>query len=403
MEVFSSNHFYHFQNLFIIFKTYYFISGGAGHEPAEAGFVGKGLLTGSISGKIFAAPPAGKILKLIKTIAKRDKSNQVLLIFPNYTGDRLNFGLACEKAKLEGYKVETHVFGDDCTFYGEEKRVGRRGLAGIVLAHKIAGALTEEGKSLEQIKQVLLQVDKSIGTISISLSECNIPGLGSSFSLGQDEMELGLGLHGEAGFTRLKVSSAKKGVELMLNQLLGKDSYLDRHFKDNDNRKIAVMVNNLGGLSQFELNIVSKEVILQVEQLGFSIERYYCGTFKTSFDMSGVSITILGVDEKILKLLDAPCQSPGWTQQFTPTFKINHSELLVRTTNSVKDSIDYSFDNLKFGRELFLNAVKLSCEKLIINESYLNELDRETGDGDTGSTLCTSARHILELINGKND
>ena len=336
-----------------------------------AGFVGSGLLTAAISGDIFASPPTRRIIKLIETLVDKGSQSEILLIVANYTGDRLNFGLAREHLALKGYNIDMLIFGDDVAFYGEGKRAGRRGLAGISLIHKIAGSLAEQGCKLQDIKERLTHCSQLIGTISISLSCCNIPGTGSSFTLASDEIELGLGVHGEAGVERLRLCSASEAVKVMIRNLVGQSSVLSEPIARYNNR-IVVVINNTGGLSQFELNIVIKEVITQLQALGLLIERIYLGSFMTSFSMSGVSISAMAVDSDILRLLDDRANSSAWTQIPSEPKAVNSSVHLVTDKQESEEKLDYdSIDGLKFGRELFVRSVELSCKALVISMSIL--------------------------------
>lgn len=269
-----------------------------------AGFVGPHSLTAAISGSYFASPPAGQIIKLVEQIATSD--TEILLLLANYTGDRLNFGLAKEQLAMKGFsRVEMFVFGDDIAPYlTATKQVderNRRGLAGIVFIHKIAGVLSERGKSLAEIQSSLDQFSKLIHTISISLSAADIPGHGASFQLGRDCMELGLGVHGESGVKRIGFRDAKQTIQLLLAELT---NYLNKQGNQFDGRRVAVLVNNLGGLTIIELNVLRKEIVEQMRQLGFVIERFYSGHFMTSFNMRGVSISVMLLNQDLLDILD---------------------------------------------------------------------------------------------------
>ena len=342
------------------------LKGGAGHEPMFPGFVGTGLLTAAVSGDIFASPPTRRTVKLIEKITENKTKNEVLIIIANYTGDRLNFGLAREHLLLKGYKIDLFVFGEDVAFYGEGKKIGRRGLAGISLIHKIAGALAEEGMSLKEIKTTLTDFSELIGTISVSLSSCNIPGTGSSFTLASDEIELGLGAHGEAGVQRLKLCPAQDVVKVMLHNLVGKTSVLSEPISKQNNR-IVVLVNNLGGLSLFEINIIVKEVVTQLEELKFKVERIYSGTFMTSFSMAGMSITAMAVNSRILELLDRPSTSFCWNQLLNAPKILNRSVILKTNEFCDEKELNYqSIDGLDFGQQLFIRCIELSCKALVV-------------------------------------
>lgn len=272
-----------------------------------AGFVGPNMLTAAVSGSYFASPSAGQIITLVEQIAQMD--TPVLMIVANYTGDRLNFGLAKESLTLKGFKdVRLFVFGDDLAPYlahethSEDVQRKRRGLAGIAFIHRIAGVLSEQGKGLDEIECRLNQLSKLIYTISISLSACDIPGHGASFQLNADQMELGLGVHGESGIKRVPLSTAHQAIELMTTQLvnyLSKDTLLQRH-----GNQVALIINNLGGLTQLELNVVLKEVIEQLNSKQVAVQRVYFGCVMTSFNMKGVSLSVMLLQDQVLHLLD---------------------------------------------------------------------------------------------------
>jgi len=234
--------------------------GGSGHEPAHAGFVGKGMLTAAVAGAVFTSPPTKSILAAIRAVGKGNDAG-TLLIVKNYTGDRLNFGFAAERAKAEGMKVEMVVVGEDCALTSKDKTAGRRGLCGTILIHKIAGALAEEGKSLEEILQVVKTAASTMGTIGVSLGPCSVPGSLPSFVLGSDEMELGLGIHGEPGVKRVKMDQADQVVQTMVNHMCDIQSGAAHKLNLKSGDSVALVVNNLGGTSVLELNIVAGSAI----------------------------------------------------------------------------------------------------------------------------------------------
>ncbi|CAG2113852.1 unnamed protein product [Medioppia subpectinata] len=375
------------------------------NSPMFAGFVGTGLLTGVVSGEIFASPPSRMAYKLIETIADQDLDNEILIIVANYTGDRLNFGLALEHALLKEYKVDMFVFGDDVAFYGKPKSAGRRGLAGIAFVHKIAGALADEGYTSHKIKSNLEQYGAQIGTISISLNYAKKPSTAALPSikskLAADTFVLGMGVHGEDGVEKVKMCSAHDMVDIMLEQLVGRKSLLNDSIHRHNNR-VAIIINNTGGLSIFELNIIAKETAHQLRDRNIRVERLYVGSFMTSFSMAGVSLSALAVDDRLLELLDRPSVSSAWTQALNAPQIVNPcAELADRALSQSTETTDYdAIDGLPFGRQLFVRAVQLSCERLITSENinHLNDLDTDVGDGDCGSTLSNAANHFLAII-----
>ncbi|CAI9594639.1 unnamed protein product, partial [Staurois parvus] len=272
--------------------------GGSGHEPAHAGYVGQGMLTGVVAGPVFTSPPVGSIVAAVRTVAHAGAAG-VLLLVKNYTGDRLNFGLALERAHREGIEVEMVVIADDCAFISPSK-AGRRGLCGIVLIHKIAGALAEEGKSLQEIASFVRQAATGIGTLGVSLSPCSVPGSGPTFQLAADEFELGLGIHGEAGVQRYKMKSCDEIVRIMIDHMTNEVSKSRVVLQPGDS--IIIIVNNLGGLSCLELQIVASTVVHLLESRGLRIERTMTGSFMTALEMSGVSLTLMKTTAELVRL-----------------------------------------------------------------------------------------------------
>ncbi|RWS21754.1 bifunctional ATP-dependent dihydroxyacetone kinase/FAD-AMP lyase (cyclizing)-like protein, partial [Leptotrombidium deliense] len=368
--------------------------GGSGHEPLHAGYVGEGFLTAAVAGNIFAAPSSNSIFKAIKRLSAIN-NNEVLLLVGNYTGDRLTFGLAKERALLENIKVEMLLFGEDCAFIEMESSVGRRGLAGQAVMIKLAGALNDGKRTALQIKTELESISKGIHTISVSLTACNIPGVGMSFTLPTDQMEVGLGIHGEAGIRRTSVRNASHVVELMW-------SYIEKDLVKK-NGSLAIFINNLGGLTVFEMNIICKEIVLYARSKGFQVERIYCDTFVTSLNMAGVSITVLEVGEHLINLLDASGVCDKWQSKCDirrvpnkdPFFVTSES---VRNEESENEKLDKALE-LPFGKDFFIVAVREACKQLILNERYLNELDSAAGDSDCGSTLSKGCNAILKALN----
>src|SRR5215475_972978 len=221
--------------------------GGSGHEPAHAGYVGAGMLSAAVAGQVFTSPDTDSIFAAIKAVAGKPG---VLLVVKNYTGDRLNFGLAAEMARSEGIPVEMLVVDDDVALNSADAR----GIAGTILVHKIAGAAAAEGKSLGEVAAIGRAAIRAIGTMGVSFSAGTSPSVGKpSFELGDDEMELGLGIHGEPGVTRTHLQSADELTETLLGEIL-------KHGKFGDEKRVAVMINNLGATTEMELAIVARHV-----------------------------------------------------------------------------------------------------------------------------------------------
>ncbi|CDO98641.1 unnamed protein product [Coffea canephora] len=281
--------------------------GGSGHEPAQAGFVGEGMLTAAICGDVFASPPADSILAGIRAVTG---PMGCLLIVTNYTGDRLNFGLAAEQAKSEGYKVEMVIVGDDCALPPPRGIAGRRGLAGTVLVHKVAGAAAASGLSLSAVAAEAKRASEFIGTMGVALSVCTLPGQVTSDRLGPGKMELGLGVHGEPGAAVADLQPVDVIVSHVLKQILSLET---NYVPITRGSRVVLLINGLGGTPVMELMIAAGKVVpmLQLEH-GLAVERVYTGSFMTSLDMAGFSITVMKANEEILNRLDAPTRAPCW-------------------------------------------------------------------------------------------
>ncbi|XP_059566480.1 triokinase/FMN cyclase isoform X1 [Myotis daubentonii] len=372
--------------------------GGSGHEPAHAGFIGKGMLTGVIAGAVFTAPAVGSILAAIRTVAQVGTVG-ILLIVKNYTGDRLNFGLAREQARAEGIPVEMVVIGDDCAFT-TVKKAGRRGLCGTVLIHKVAGALAEAGVGLKEITERVNVVAKAMGTLGVSLSFCSVPGSSKpTFNLAADEVELGLGIHGEPGVRRIKMASADQIVALMLDHMTNSSSV--SHVSVQSGSSVVLMVNNLGGLSVLELGIVADAAVRTLEGRGVKVARALVGTFMSSLEMPGLSLTLLLVDEPLLKLIDAETTASAWPN--TPKVSVTGRKRTRAAPSRPSEAPDFTTEGtgpccwglLSKRMALVLERV---CTTLLDLEEYLNALDRVSGDGDCGTTHSRAARAIQEQL-----
>ncbi|XP_048449219.1 triokinase/FMN cyclase-like, partial [Rhincodon typus] len=262
-------------------------------------YIGVGMLSGAIAGDVFTSPPPRSISAAIRIMLRAGAAG-VLLIVKNYTGDRLNFGLALEEAKAEGIDVEMVIVADDCAFT-TQKKAGRRGLCGTVLIHKMAGTMSEMGMPLSEIVEKLNAALCKLGTMGICLSPCSVPGSEPTFNLEADELELGLGIHGEAGIERIKMMSADEIVQKMIDHMT--DPSNESHLNLEAGDHIVLIVNNLGGLSCLELNIVAKSAVKYLERKEVIIERAYIGSLMTSLEMGGTSLTLMHVDNEQLKLL----------------------------------------------------------------------------------------------------
>ncbi len=360
--------------------------GGSGHEPAHAGYVGSGMLTAAVAGDVFTSPDSDSVYSAIKAVAGPPGA---LLIVKNYTGDRLNFGVAAETARSEGIPVEMIFVNDDVALAKDQRVTAARGLAGTVLIHKIVGAAAAEGKSLTEIATIGRAAIESLATMGVSLSAGTAPSVGRpSFELGDDEMELGLGIHGEPGLERTQLRPADELVEILLTEILEQSRF-------GDEKRVAVMVNNLGATTPMELAIVVRHALALLRGQAFHVERVYAGTFLSSLDMAGISISVLGVDDDRLRWLDAPTSAPAWPN----VAKRNPGHINRQLAASAPGSDIRAVDPVLTGRGVTARRViEAACTALIAAEPELTELDRLTGDGDLGVNMKRAAEAVREAI-----
>jgi phosphoenolpyruvate---glycerone phosphotransferase subunit DhaK len=276
--------------------------GGSGHEPMHGGFVGPGMLDAACPGEVFTSPTPDQMLEATKAV---DGGVGVLHIVKNYTGDVLNFEMAADLAKGEGIEVEAVVTNDDVAVQDSLYTAGRRGVGITVIAEKIAGAAADEGKSLAEVAEVARTVNGQGRTMGMALTPCVTPGSGEpSFELGEDEMEIGIGIHGEPGRYREPIGTAKDIVERLATAIVE-----DLPFESGD--KVLAFVNGMGGTPLIELYIVYRELNLFLQEKGITIERRLIGDYITSLEMAGCSITLLKLDDELTRLWDAPCDTPA--------------------------------------------------------------------------------------------
>ncbi|MFL0247492.1 dihydroxyacetone kinase subunit DhaK [Candidatus Clostridium stratigraminis] len=279
--------------------------GGSGHEPSHGGFVGKGMLDGSVAGAVFTSPTPDQIYEAIKAVAT---DAGVLLIIKNYTGDVMNFNMAREMAEMEGIKVESVIVNDDVAVQNSTWTIGRRGIAGTVFVHKIAGAKAENGANLEEVKSAALKVIGNVRSMGMALTPCIVPAAGKpNFTLSDNEMEVGMGIHGEPGTHREILKAADEIVSDLMGRIL-EDMPLD------ENNEVAIMINGLGATPLMELFIINRKVNKLLEEKGVKIYKTFVGEYMTSIEMAGFSISVLKLDEELKELLDASADTPTFKQ-----------------------------------------------------------------------------------------
>ena len=275
--------------------------GGSGHEPAHGGFVGTGMLDAAVAGAVFTSPTPDQIYEGIKAVAT---DAGVLMVVKNYTGDVMNFEMAAEMAEMEGITVRHVVTNDDVAVKDSLYTVGRRGVAGTIFVHKIAGALAEEGGTLDEVQAVAQKVIDNVRTMGAAIEPCMVPAAGKpGFELSDDEMEVGIGIHGEPGTHRESMKTADEITDMLLEQILGDIDY--------NGSEVAVMINGAGATPLMELFIINNHVSDVLAEKGIKVYKTMVGEYMTSIEMQGFSISLLRLDEELKRLLDAPADTPA--------------------------------------------------------------------------------------------
>ena len=277
--------------------------GGSGHLPVFTGYVGKGLLDACAIGSVFASPSVDQIASAIRNA---DNGNGVLCILGNYGGDVMNFEMACEIVKDEGIETKKVIVADDIASAKKEEKEKRRGIAGMIFVFKVAGGFAETGASLNDVLKVANEVNNNVRTLGVALSPCILPEAGKpTFELGEDEIEIGMGIHGEPGISREKLKSANALVDDICERMLN-------DFDLSQNEEISLMINSLGATPLEELYIISRRVIENLSKKKIKIFKNYVGRYATSMEMAGMSITVLKLDNELEKLLLEQANCPFW-------------------------------------------------------------------------------------------
>lgn len=278
--------------------------GGSGHEPAHGGFVGEGMLDAAVSGAVYTSPTPDLILEAVKSVAT---PAGVLLIIKNYTGDVMNFEMAAELAEMEGIPVAKVIVNDDVAVKDSLYTTGRRGVAGTLFVHKIAGALAEEGAGLLEVQEMAQRVIDNVRTMGVAISPCTVPAAGvPGFTLSDSEMEVGIGIHGEPGTYRAPLKRVDEIVDLLLEKILEDLDYSDS--------ETAVLVNGAGGTPLMELFIANNRIADVLAGKGITVFKTMVGNYMTSIDMQGFSVTLLRLDEQMKRLLTAKADTPAWKE-----------------------------------------------------------------------------------------
>lgn len=364
--------------------------GGSGHEPAHAGFVGKGMLDAAVCGDVFASPSQIQIYQAIKAVAS---SKGVLLIIKNYSGDVMNFKNAAHLAKEDGIHVDYVIVDDDIAVKDSLYTVGRRGVAGTVFVHKIAGAAAEQGKSLEEVKRIAQKVIQNVNSVGFALTSCTVPAKGTpTFELQEDKMEYGVGIHGEPGIERIDIKTsgelAKKMVDSLCDELKA------------DGSRVAVMVNGFGGTPLMELYLLFNDVAKNLSERNVTMARTFVGNYMTSIDMAGASLSILKLDEETEALLNESCGIADFqsAEKVSEKYFDYFAEINAVNTDQSYTGVDtptaYGKVGEKFSLENMIYMIDIMSDCIIRNEIPFCELDAHAGDGDFGMSVAKGFRQL---------
>lgn len=345
--------------------------GGSGHEPSHAGFVGEGMLSAAVCGDIFASPSVDAVLSGILAVTGEAGC---LLIVKNYTGDRLNFGLAAERARALGYKIRMVIVGDDVALPDLPQP---RGVAGTLFVHKIAGALAASGASLDDVADCAQRVAGQIVSMGLSLDTCTIPGSSKENRIDPGMAELGLGIHGEPGVDRVPYSTADTAMNLVIDRL-------ERHTAKGP---LVALLNNLGGCTDLEMGILADA--LMRSRIGARIQGVIGpSALMTSLDMKGFSVSLFATDEHDLEALMSPVSPQAW-----PAYRSTAQPQIVDLPTDLRPVKPEPTKNTAV-KELLTTC----CNVLVEAKAKLNALDAKSGDGDTGSTVNAAAKSILSKL-----
>lgn len=368
--------------------------GGSGHEPAHAGFIGKGMLDAAVCGDVFASPSQIQVYQALKSTASEKGT---LLIIKNYSGDMMNFKNAAHLAAEDGIQVDYVKVDDDIAVEDSLYTVGRRGVAGTVLVHKIAGAAAEAGLSLAEVKAAAENAIARVRSIGFAFTSCTVPAKGTpTFAIGEDEMEYGVGIHGEPGIRREKRISADELARRMVAELLAS---LD--MSAGAAEEIAVLVNGFGGTPLQELYLLNNAVMRELHEKGIAVNKVFVGNYMTSIDMAGASLSIMKLDEQLKRLLNAECDTPAFIVRGGASEPVSYVALedaaaaVGEVSYRVETSEDYAVvENGKLSLRNVIYLLDKMSEIIIENEVPFCELDSHAGDGDFGMSVAKGFKQL---------
>ncbi|MEK4451989.1 dihydroxyacetone kinase subunit DhaK [Paenibacillus sp. FSL L8-0506] len=367
--------------------------GGSGHEPAHAGFVGTGMLDAAVCGDVFASPSQIQVYQAIRRTASTKGS---LLIIKNYSGDIMNFKNAAHLATEDGIEVDYVKVDDDIAVEDSLYTVGRRGVAGTVLVHKVAGAAAEAGLSLAEVKEAAQHAIDHVRSIGFAYTSCTVPAKGTpTFHIEENEMEYGVGIHGEPGIRREKIVPADELAQRMVTSLL--DNF---QMNDQKQEEVAVLINGFGGTPLQELYLLNNSVIRELTAKNKQVFKVFVGNYMTSIDMAGASVTIMKLDETLKKWLSAPCDTPALSIK-GPFEPVKYTEVIQEekadSNVSFKNNTDAAAAVIKNNRFTLQNIVYLldqMSQVIIENEVPFCELDSHAGDGDFGMSVAKGFKQL---------
>eukprot|EP00892_Ulva_mutabilis_P007685 jgi/Ulvmu1/5289/UM022_0083.1 len=376
--------------------------GGSGHEPATAGYVGPGMLAAAVCGDVFASPTSRAVYE---AILKVTGEAGCLVIVLNYTGDRLHFGMAVEMARADGLDVELMFVADDCGV-AVPGIAGARGIAGTAMIQKVAGAAAAAGQSLEEVSKVARNAAAGLKSMGAALTTCSLPGATQAAEGPQEgEMELGLGIHGEPGAQRCAVMSSQATVEHLLKAVLGAfKGGAGSNGSLEAGERVALLVNNLGGTTTLELFTVARDALAYLTGKGIKVERAAVGTFISSLDMAGVSLSVMRLTDDLVKLLDAPTAAPAWPHTMAapelgkPLQPLSERSRMAAEHDKATAASEEGGGNLSEAAERVRGVLRGCAEACIAAEADLTKQDEKAGDGDCGETVKRGSEAVLRAL-----
>ena len=369
--------------------------GGSGHEPAHAGFVGKGMLDAAVCGDVFASPSQIQVYQTIKRVASEKGT---LLIIKNYSGDIMNFKNAAHLAQEDGITVDYVIVNDDIAVEDSLYTVGRRGVAGTMFVHKLAGAAAERGEDLAEVARIAQKAANQVCSLGFALTSCTVPAKGSpTFELSDDEIEYGVGIHGEPGIRREKLLSAHE----MAGRIVGSICH-ELDIQSGAETRVALLINGFGATPLMELYLLNNEVSKELYKRRIKVARTFVGNYMTSLDMSGASVSLLKLDDELEELLNDPCDTPGLkvTGPSENAFPISDwcseddlCEATAKQNTEVPEEYAY-IENQVLTLKNIMYMMDVMSKSAIDNEISFCEMDAHAGDGDFGMSIAKGFQQI---------